>query len=112
MKKSLVSIVTASVLLAGFGLAAAQTSTSSTTTTWTNDQGTTIREYSTTQKYSSYSDPSFKADVGVALPGTITVYPLPETMKVENAEHYSYGIVNDRPVVVERTTRKVVHSWE
>ena len=111
MRKSLLSIVSASVLLAGVGLASAQTSTS-TTTTWTNDQGSTIREYSTTKKYNSYNDPNLKPNVGTALPDTITVYPLPETMKVENADHYSYGIINDHPVVVERTTRKVVHSWE
>jgi Protein of unknown function (DUF1236) len=111
MRKALFSIVTASVLLAGVGLASAQTTTS-TTTTWTNDQGTTIREYSTTKNYKSYSDPNLKPDVGMALPGTITVYPLPETMKVPDADHYSYGIINGHPVVIERTTRKVVHSWD
>jgi hypothetical protein len=111
MRKTLFSMVTASVLLAGAGLASAQTTTS-TTTTWTADQGTTIREYSTTQKYSSFSDPSFKPNVGMALPGTVTVYPLPETMKIPDADRYSYGIINDHPVVVERTSRKVIHTWE
>jgi uncharacterized protein DUF1236 len=114
MRKSLLSIVSASVLLAGVGFAAAQTTTTTTTSTstWTNEQGTTFREYSTTKNYKSYSDPNLKPNVGMELPGTVTIYPLPETMKVENADHYSYGIVNDHPVVVERTTRKVVHSWE
>lgn len=111
MNKSLLSAVSASVFLVGIGLASAQ-STTSTTTTWTNDQGKAIREYSTTQKYSSYSDPAFKPNVGMALPGSVTIYPLPESMKVPSSETYSYGIVNDRPIVVERTTRKVVHSWE
>jgi hypothetical protein len=27
------------------------------------------------------------------------------------ADRYSYGIVNDHPVAVERTTRQVVHTW-
>jgi hypothetical protein len=113
MKRSLFSIVTASVFLASVGLAAAQTSTTSTsTTTWTNDQGSMIREYSTTKHYNSFSDPSLKPNVGMELPGTVTIYPLPDTMKVPDADHYSYGIVNDRPVVVERTTRKVVHTWD
>ena len=40
------------------------------------------------------------------LPGTVTLYPLPDTMKVPEADHYSYGIVNDHPIVVERTTRR------
>jgi hypothetical protein len=37
---------------------------------------------------------------------------LPDTLKVPSADRYSYGIVNDRPVVVERTSRKVIHTWE
>ncbi len=113
MRKSLLSIVTASVLLAGAGLASAQTTTTTTTTsTWTNEQGTTFKDYSTTKQYSSFNDPGLKPSVGVELPSTVTVYPLPETMKVPEPERYSYGMVNDRPVVVERSTRKVVHSWE
>jgi len=110
MRKSLFSTVAASVLLAGVQLASAQTTT--TTTTWSTDQGAVIREYSTSKKYSSISDPSLKPDVGVALPSTVTLYPLPETIKVPEPDHYSYTIINDRPVVVERTTRKVVHTWE
>jgi hypothetical protein len=112
MRRSLFSIVTASVLLAGAGLASAQTSTTTTTSTWTNDQGAAITSYSTSQKYNSFNDPSFKANIGVELPGTVTLYPLPDTVKVPDADHYSYSIINDHPVVVERTTRKVVHSWE
>ena len=112
MKKVLFSIVTASVLLAGVGLASAQTATTTTTTTWTTDQGSVIREYSTSKKYSSFSDPSLKAGVGVELPSTVTLYPLPETIKVQDPDHYSYTIINEHPVVVDRTTRKVVHTWE
>jgi hypothetical protein len=101
----------ASALLASVGVASAQTTTQ-TTTSWTNDQGAVIRNYSTTQKYSSFNDPALKPDVGVALPGTVTIYPLPDTVKVETPDRYSYGIVNEHPVVVERTTRKVVHTWD
>ncbi len=106
-----ISILSAAILLAGVGLASAETTTS-TSTTWTNDQGTAIREYSSTQHYSSYSDPGFNANVGVALPSGATLYPLPETMHVPKSETYSYSIVNNRPVVVERSTRKVIHSWD
>ncbi len=112
MRRSLISAVTGAVLLAGIGIASAQTTTTTKTTTWTTDQGTAIREYSTTKKYNSFSDPSLKPNVGTALPGTVTLYPLPETMKVPASETYSYGIVNDHPVVVERTTRKVIHTWD
>jgi len=110
MRKLLFSIVTASVLFAGVGIASAQTTTT-TTTTWTNDQGAAIRSYSTTQKYGSFTDPSLKPNIGMELPGTVTLYPLPETVNVPQPQMYSYSIINEQPVVVERTTRKVVHVW-
>jgi hypothetical protein len=112
MKRTLFSIVAASVLLTGVGLASAQTSTTTTSTTWTTDQGTTIRDYSTTKKYNSFNDPALKTDVGTELPGTVVLYPLPETMKVPDSERYSYSIINNQPVVVERSTRTVVHTWQ
>jgi hypothetical protein len=111
MRRSLFAIATASVLLAGVGLASAQTTTTQ-TSTWTTDQGSAIRSYSTTKHYNSFSDPSMNPTVGMALPDRVTIYPLPETMKVPDSDHYSYGIINDHPVVVERTTRKVVHTWQ
>jgi len=110
MKKSLLSIVAASVLLAGVGLASAQTATT-TTTTWTNEHGTTIRTYSTTQKYKPYKSTTFKPAVGVVLPSTIRVYRLPPTVVVPKRETYSYRIINDQPVIVDRRSRKVVHVW-
>jgi integral membrane sensor domain MASE1 len=108
MRKSLFSIVTASALVAGAGLAVAQTSTT-TTTTWTPEQGSAITQYSTTQHYQSYSQPG--VTVGTVLPQTMTVYPLPSTVEVPTPNSYSYTIVNNQPVVVDRTTRQVVHVW-
>ena len=110
MNKSLLSIAVASAFIAGIGFASAQ-STTTTTTTWTTEQGKMFTDYSTTQKYSSFSDPSMNPMVGSELPQTVTVYPLPSTVTVTQPDQYSYGIVNNQPVVVERTTRKVVHTW-
>jgi hypothetical protein len=107
MRKSLFSIVTASVLVSGAGLAGAQTTT--TTTTWTPEQGTAITQYSTTQHYQSYSQPGVA--VGTVLPQTVTVYPLPPTVEVPSSDTYSYTILNNEPVVVDRTTRRVIHVW-
>ena len=109
MKKSLFSIVTASMIVAGASLASAQTTT--TTTTWTTDQGAAITDYSTTQKYVSFSNPNMQPAVGFVLPGTVTVYPIPTTMNVPNATLYNYGLINGDPVIVDRTTRKVIHTW-
>jgi hypothetical protein len=109
MKKSLLSTVAAFALLVGVGVASAQTTT--TTTTWTNDYGTTIREHSTTQKYKSFDDPAMKPQIGMAVPGTVTVYPLPSTIIVPQRDSYSYSIINNQPVVVERESRKVIHVY-
>ena len=46
------------------------------------------------------------------LPGAITISPLPETMKVQNPDRYSYAIINGQPVVVERANRKVIYTWQ
>ena len=112
MKKLLATVAVTSMMFAGIGLAAAQSSTTTTNSEWTNAQGTTITEYSKTKNYSSVNDPSMKPTIGTALPGTVTLYPLPETMKVPSADNYRYSIINNHPVVVETTTRKVVHSWD
>jgi hypothetical protein len=111
MRRSLFSIAAATVLFAGVGLAYGQ-STTTTTETWSNDTGSGLRSYSTTEHWKSYDDPSFHADVGVEVPGSVTLHPLPDTMHVPSAERYNYSIINNQPVVVERTTRRVVHTWE
>jgi ABC-type glycerol-3-phosphate transport system substrate-binding protein len=111
MRKSLFSIAAAALLVASAGMAHAQSSTT-TTTTWSNDEGPGLREYSTTRHYDTYQEPSWHAEVGAELPGNATMYPLPDTMHVPSADRYSYSIINNQPVVVERTTRKVVHTWD
>jgi Protein of unknown function (DUF1236) len=111
MRRPLFSIAAASVLMAGVGLAYGQ-STTSTTTTWTNDEGSSMREYSRTEHYKSYDDPAMRPQAGVEIPSSVTLYPLPKTVEIPSSENYSYGIINNNPVVVERTTRRVVHTWE
>ena len=110
MNKTVLSLAMASALAASVGIAAAQ-QTTTTTTTWTNDDGAVIRQYSTTQHYAPVTDPAFNATVGVVVPNSVTLYPLPSTIQVPDPDRYSYTIINNRPVVVERTTRRVVHTW-
>jgi hypothetical protein len=98
------------MLVSGAGAFAADVTTTE-TTTWTNEQGAMIREHSTVKHYSNVTDPQVEAKVGVELPQTVTVYPLPETIKVREPDRYSYVIINDHPVVVEKQTRRVVHTW-
>lgn len=109
----LLSATAATLLAAGIGIASAQTSsTTTTTTTWSPEYGSMIREHSTTQKYGSFKDPALQPRVGVVLPNTVELHPLPPTVTVPQSQSYSYSIVNDRPVVVERSSRRVIHTWE
>ena len=58
---------------ASAGVASAQTTTT-TTTTWTPQEGTAITQYSTTQHYQAFSDPSLQPSVGAVLPPAVTVF--------------------------------------
>ena len=108
MKRSL--LCAAAVLLSAGGALAADVSTT-TTTTWTNEEGAMVREHSVTKHYKAVEDPSIDVKEGVELPAKVEVYALPETIKVPDRERYSYVIVNDHPVVVEKRSRRVVHVW-
>lgn len=110
MKSPFFTLFAASMLVATVSVASAQTTTQ-TSTTWTNDQGSTITKYSETQKYPSINDPAMNPTVGTVLPGTVTVYPLPSTVTVQQPDQYRYAIINGRPIVVEQSGRKVVHVW-
>lgn len=110
MKKTLFSTVAALTLAAGIGLASAQTTT--TTTTWRDSYGNTIREHSTTQKVPAIVDPALRPQIGMVLPGTVTVHPLPETIVVPRRESFSYSIINNQPVVIENDTRKVIRVYD
>jgi hypothetical protein len=108
MRKSLLSLAAATMFLGGVGLALAEGETP----TWDAAQGTTLTQYSTTMKYTSSMYPNMTPTVGTVLPDTVTVYPLPDSMKIPSADRYRYGMLNDHPVVVETTTRKIVHNWQ
>ena len=110
MRKTLLSVVAATALLAS-AAASAQTSTT-TTTTWKDEFGTTIRQHSTTQSYKSFDDPALRPQIGMALPDTVVVHPLPETIVVPRRESFSYGIINNQPVIVERDSRKVIRVYD
>jgi len=110
MKHSLITVAAASVLFAGIGVAAAQVETPA-TPSWTPAQSQTMITTYHSRHYSAYSDPAMQPRVGMVLPDTVQVYPLPDSMQGPAYSHYRYGMINDHPVVVESTTRKVVHTW-
>ena len=108
MKRSLLAAVSASMVLASVGLALAE---GETPTPWAPAQGVIMTEYTTTRHYVTVTDPNLQPAVGMELPGTVTVYELPDTMNVPSATSYRYTMINNHPVVIETTTRKVVHTW-
>lgn len=107
MRNSLLAVTAAALVASGLSFAADVT----TTTTWSDDYGNIFREYSTTKHYEPVSDPKIEVKMGVAVPTSVKVYDLPETIKVPDRTRYSYVILNDHPVVVERKTRHIVHVW-
>ncbi len=100
--KLILSAFAASAFLTGVVLA--QTSTTTTTTTITTEQAGKIRTYVQKEKR-----PSVKVTeqlrVGSTLPGTTEIYTFPEEVGVKN---YRYSVVNDRTVIIDPSTRRVI----
>lgn len=112
MKKTLLSSLAAGLVMAGIGIASAQTTNSAAVPEITKEQGVAIRAYSETQKDTPFLDPNLKVEQGIELPQNATLHIIPETIKIGTPETHAYAIVNDRAVLVDRTTRKVIHVWE
>ena len=113
MKIRMLSAAVAVSLLAGVAGAQAQvavqpqgSTTTTTTTTVTPDQQTKIKQYVTKEKRTSVTAPSgFTVSVGSTLPETVQVYTLPSDVGVTS---YRYTVVNDRTVLVDPSTRRVI----
>ena len=108
MKKSVFPALFVSMLLTSASVYAAGVTT---TTTWTDEQGNTIREYSTTKHYDPVNDAKIEVREGVDLPQSVTLYDLPANIKIQEPERYRYVIVNGHPLLVERNSRRVIHVW-
>lgn len=115
MRRLLLISGTVAVLLAGVGIASAQHHQDRPgPVTFTPEHGRMLHQHAIGQHHNSFRDPSFHAQVGAALPGSVQLHPLPDTLAghVPSAHQYRYGIVNDRPVIVDHSTRRVIHSFE
>lgn len=102
----------AAVLLAGVGMASAQHHPGP--VTFSPEHGHIIRQHATTHHHGSFHDPHVHAQIGVALPDSVQLHPLPDTLAlhIPSAHQYRYGIVNDRHVIVDHSTRRVIHAFE
>lgn len=82
--------------------------TSTTTTTITTDQQSKVRAYVVKEKPASVKVTESVA-VGAALPSSVTLRALPSDVGVTQ---YRYAIVNDKTVLVEPSSRKIVQIIE
>src|ERR1700722_14206299 len=109
MKKSLLPVATAALLFGGMGFALAQSDVPS-EPDWNANQGNVFHENWTARHYSSYSDMTMHPAVGMVLPDSVTVYEMPGSMNGPVYSRYRYGMINDHPVVIENSSRRVVHT--
>lgn len=114
MRRLLLISATTTMILAGAGVASAQHAHDGGAVAFTPEHGNMLRQHSTSQHYNSVSDPNFHAQVGAILPGAVQIHPLPDTLapRVPQGHQYGYGLVNDRPVIVDHSSRRIIHSFD
>jgi hypothetical protein len=69
------------------------------------EQETVIREYVKKQPLASVKIPGVELNIGSTLPDTVELHEVPDTK-------YSYVVVDNRTVVVEPGTRKIIKVIE
>ncbi|ESY89877.1 hypothetical protein X741_28820 [Mesorhizobium sp. LNHC229A00] len=94
MKKDLAAVA-AVLLLAGVGAAAAED------VIIQPEQETVIKEYVHKQPLASVKVPGVELNVGTALPDTVELHEVPNVK-------YRYTVVDNRTVIVDPSTRKII----
>jgi len=95
------------VLVASLAGTAAFAQTS-TTTTITTDQQSKVKTYVMKEKPASVKVTE-TVNVGAALPSSVTLHTLPSDVGVTQ---YRFAVVNDKTVLVEPSSRKIVQIIE
>ena len=101
----LVKGAVAAALLAGTaGFAAAQTAVID----LSPDQRTTVYRSMTRERVRVGPPTDFRARVGVEVPSSVELYPVPETVEVPAIRRYPYTVIDDQVVLVDPGTHRVV----
>jgi hypothetical protein len=74
----------------------------------TAEQDTVIREYVKKKPVASVSVPGVELKVGAALPETVEVHTFTDVPDIK----YSYVVVDNKTVLVEPSTRKIVKVYD
>lgn len=108
-KNALVSAVVFSLALAGGAVTASAQSVH-----FSTDNGHMLERHATGHHYSSYDEPNFHARVGVTLPSAAAIHPLPDEMgsHMPHGSSYGYSVVHGRPVIVDHSSRRIIHNFD
>lgn len=99
MRTQLISAGAALMLLAGAGAVAAQD------VIITPEQDTVVREYVKKQPLASVKIPGVELNIGTALPDTVELHEVPDVK-------YRYVVVDNRTVLVDPGTRKIIKVYD
>ena len=99
MRMHLTSVAAAALLLAGVGAVAAQD------VIITPEQDTVVREYVKKQPLASVKIPGVELNIGTALPDTVELHEVPNVK-------YRYVVVDNRTVLVDPSTRKIIKVYD
>ena len=99
MRTHLTSTAAAVLLLAGLGAAAAEDIIIQ------PEQETVIREYVKKQPLASLKLPGVELNVGTALPDTVELHEVPNVK-------YRYTVIDNRTVVVDPSTHKIIKVYD
>ncbi|AZO47886.1 MAG: DUF1236 domain-containing protein [Mesorhizobium sp.] len=99
MKIYLAAAAAGFLLLAGIGAAAADTLIIQ------PEQETVIREYVKKKPLASVALPGVELNIGTTLPDTVELYEVPDVQ-------YRYVVIDNRTVLVDPGTRKIIKVYE
>jgi hypothetical protein len=106
--KRFLGALAATLVLTGAAFAQTSTTTTTTSQTITTEQAGKIRTYVQKEKKPSVKIQE-QVNVGSTLPSTTQIYTFPDDVGVKN---YRYSIINDRTVIVDPSSRRVIQVIE
>lgn len=120
MKHNLLAAAAVLGLLSSIGTAVAQapghheTERHGNAVVFAPQHGHMLREHASSHHYRSAHHPEFRADVGSSVPQAVELHALPDDLArdVPGARSYRYAVINDRHVVVDPGSRRIMHRFD
>ena len=113
MNKVSLAMLATMAMMAGAGVASADSTTTVTTTTISPQQETTIYRTITHEQVAVQPPPpDWSPSVGIEVPAQVQLYQMPSTVEVPSVRSDRYTVVNGHVVLVDPGTRRVVRIIE